>query len=58
MVTAGAKAVSVPDRLCVIADEKLASDIAYLMVGIASETFPYDEAARSILALILRYINP
>ena len=53
MVTAGSKAVSVPERLCVIADEKLASDIAYLMVGIASETFPYDEAARLFSALIM-----
>ena len=37
----------IPDkRPCVIDEAKLSSDIGYLMVGIASETFPYDEAAR------------
>ena len=37
----------IPDRPSVIGEDKLSSDIGYLMVGIASETFPYDEAARS-----------
>ena len=36
----------IPDRPSVIGEAKLSSDIGYLMVGIASETFPYDEVAR------------
>lgn len=35
------------DRLAVISECTLARDVAYLMVGIASETFPYDGGARS-----------